>query len=262
MPEILFLEERRSYILEQLQQQGRVSVKNLSENLNVSAVTIRQDLQALEQEGLLKRTHGGAMLPNPLVPALSEQSFEIRRRKFAEEKEAIGRAAAALVKDGYGVAIDCSTTSLAITPYLRQLENLVIVTNGLIIAQQFVDCPSIKVMLPGGRLRSDSVSIVGKPETLPQVNFNIGFFGAYGVTTQAGFVEMSEEELILKRAMMARCLTKVVVVDSSKWGVVAPYTYATVGDVQQIITTTNAPPVYLDEFRAINIDIIEAEVTD
>lgn len=262
MPDNLFLEERRSHILEQLQQKGRVSVKNLSESLKVSAVTIRQDLQALEFDGLLKRTHGGAvlplLLPTPALPALSEQAFEIRRRKFAQEKEAIGRTAAALVKDGYGVALDSSTTAFAITPYLRQLENLVIVTNSLLIAQQFIDCPTIEVILPGGRLRADSVSLVGKPETLPNVNFNVGFFGAYGVTVKAGFVEMSQAEGAIKHAMMLKCVTRVIIVDSSKWGVVAPYTFATLQDVHQIITNS-APPEIVAEFRDIGVVVQEAQ---
>lgn len=252
MPQPLFLEERRSYILDSLQRMGRVSVKDLSEHLGVSAVTIRQDLQALEEEGLLKRTYGGAVsvLAVSIPPPQSEQSFEVRRLKFSAEKDAIGRAAAALVKDGYGIAMDGSSTAVAIVPYLKHYENLVIVTNSLMIAQQFVDTPHIRVQMPAGRLRRDSISLVGQPETLPSVNFNIGFFGAHGLNLDTGITEMSEEEAIIKKALITHCLATVIVVDSSKWGLIAPYTYASAYQLERIITTTNAPYEMVKKFRS------------
>lgn len=254
----MFLEERRSFILEQLQQQGRVSVKELSDFLHVSAVTIRQDLQALEGEGLVKRTYGGAVQPQ-IMFSQSEKSFETRRRKNPHEKAAIARAAAALAKDGYGIALDASTTAFAMTPYLRQMENLVIVTNSLIIAQQFIDCPSIEVFLPAGKFRSDSVSLVGRPETLPPVNFNVGFFGAHGVTLDMGLGEMSQEEAALKQALIANCVKTVILVDSTKWGQVAPYTFARPQEVDVIITTEKAPKVMLKVFRdsAIPVEAVK-----
>jgi DeoR/GlpR family transcriptional regulator of sugar metabolism len=255
MPQPLFLEERRSYILESLQRMGRVSVKDLSEHLGVSAVTIRQDLQALEEEGLLKRTYGGAvsLLAASVTQAQSEQAFEVRRLKFSAEKEAIGRAAAALVKDGYGIAMDGSTTAVAIAPYLKQYENLVIVTNSLMIAQQFVETPQIRVQMPAGRLRRDSISLVGQPETLPTVNFNVGFFGAHGLSMETGITEMSEDEALIKKALITHCLATVIVVDSSKWGLIAPYTYASPYQLERIITTQNAPAEMVKQFRSSGV---------
>ncbi len=255
----MFLEERRSFILEQLHQQGRVSVKELSDFLHVSAVTIRQDLQALESEGRLKRTYGGAVQPQ-IIFSPSEQSFETRRRKNQAEKEAIARAAAAKVKEGYGIALDASTTAFALTPYLRQMENLVIVTNSLMIAQQFTDCPSIEVFLPAGKFRSDSVSLVGRPETLPPVNFNIGFFGAHGVTLEMGLGEMSQEEAAIKQALIAHCVTTVILVDSSKWGQVAPYTFARPQEVDLIMTTDKTP--LLKPFRDADISLEVIHIED
>ncbi len=248
MVEPLFLEERRRNILELLKQHGRVSVNALSDMLSVSTVTIRQDLRALEEAGLLERTYGGAVLRSS-PPPIAELSFDTRREKSHAEKDAIGRAAAALVQDGNAIALDASTTSYAITPYLKRFDSLTVVTNSLIIAQAFLHTPRIQVLLPAGRLRRDSVSINDRPETLPNINLNIGFFGARGVTLEAGVTEISHEEAEIKRTLIPRCILPVIVVDSSKWGQIAPYTYQAAPDVLRIITTDKAPVELVEQFR-------------
>jgi DeoR/GlpR family transcriptional regulator of sugar metabolism len=254
MADQLFLQERRQLILDDLKRDGRVSVKTLSEKLGVSEVTVRQDLRALEEEGYLERTYGGAVLRNA-SPSSAELSFDIRRRKHKAEKEAIGRAAAELVKDGYGIALDGSTTVFAMTPYLKQRDGLTIVTNSLIIAQQFLDAPHILVLLPAGRMRRDSISLVGSPDTLPDVNLNLGFFGAHGISFEAGFTELNKEEAEMKRTMTARCIQTIVVADASKWGRVVPYTYAEARDVAQIITTEGAPESVVGQFVQASVEI-------
>lgn len=250
----LFLQERRQLILDDLKRDGRVSVKALSEKLNVSEVTIRQDLRALEDEGILERTYGGAMLRSPSSTA-AELSFDIRRRKHKGEKDGIGRAAAALVKDGYGVALDSSTTTFAMIPYLKRYDGLTVVTNSLMIAQQFLDSPRIRVLLPGGTLRRDSISLVGNPASLPDINLNVGFFSAQGVTFEAGITEIGPDEAEMKRALMSRCITKVITVDATKWGKVAPYTYASAREIARIITTNTVPEADVHPFRQAGIVI-------
>lgn len=254
MADQLFLQERRQLILDDLKRDGRVSVKILSEKLKVSEVTVRQDLRALEEEGYLERTYGGAMLRNT-TPSSPELSFDIRRRKHKAEKEAIGRAAAELVKDGYGIALDGSTTVFTMTPFLKQRDGLTIVTNSLIIAQQFLDTPRIRVLLPAGRMRRDSVSLVGSPATLPDVNLNLGFFGARGVSYETGFTELNEEEAEMKRSMAARCIQTIVLADASKWGQVVPYTYAEARDVARIVTTEDAPQSFVEQFTRLKVEV-------
>lgn len=249
MPESLFVEERRRVILEQIKENGRVSVKNLSALLNVSAVTIRQDLRALEEVGLLERTYGGAVRRenSSVVP---EMSFHVRLGKQRREKEAIAAAAAALIQEGYSVALDASSTAYALVPHLKAFKKITVVTNSLITAQTFLDSPQVSVLLPGGRLRRDSISIVGSPEGLPDVNFNIGFFSARGVSLIGGISDVDADEVAIKQAMFARCVTGIVTVDGSKWGQVAPYTFIKSENVRHIITSDDAPPELVEEFRA------------
>ncbi len=259
MSEGLFVEERRRTILERLKQHGRVSVKSLSDEMRVSTVTIRQDLRALEDGGLLERTYGGAVRKqaedNHFIP---EPPFDIRTAENLYEKSAIGAAAAQLVKEGDAVALDASTTAYALVPHLKQFRQLTIVTNSLIIAQSFPDQPGIEVLIPGGRLRKDSVSLVGKPEGLPAVNLNIGFFGARGITMQGGLSDTDPEEVAMKRAMIERCIAVVAVVDSTKWGQVAPYTVLSGRQLQHIITTQNAPAALVSPFRqqGARVDVV------
>jgi DeoR family transcriptional regulator, fructose operon transcriptional repressor len=258
MVEQLFLEERRRLILEKLKQQGRVSVGELSDSLNVSAVTIRQDLRALEAEGLLERTHGGAVeVQASKTSSEPELSFDIRRNKQMGEKDALGRAAAALIETGSAIALDASTTVCSIIPHIAHLDSLTIVTNNLLITESLLNNPRVEVLLPAGRLRRDAYSIIGSPETLPDINLNIGFVSAWGISAEAGLTEVSKDEMKMKRALLAHCITKVLIVDSSKWGQVAPYTYATPQEMDIIITTSNAPQDLIKQLKHKNIRIVE-----
>lgn len=248
MSEPLFVEERRRAILDQLKQQGRVSVKTLSEKMNVSAVTIRQDLRVLEEGGLLERTYGGAVrrIPEPVLPELS---FDVRQERYQAEKAAIAAVAASMVKSGYSIALDCSTTAYALVPYLKLIDRITIVTNSLTIAQSFLDSPQIQVLLPGGRLRRDSISIVGRPEGLPDVNLNVGFFGTRGISLMGGITDADPDEVTIKKAMIAHCLAPIIIADGSKWGQVAPYTFITPQQVDCIVTTDSAPTELVEQFR-------------
>ncbi|MCU0515026.1 MAG: DeoR/GlpR family DNA-binding transcription regulator [Anaerolineae bacterium] len=245
----LFMEERRRTILEQLGRRGRVSVRDLSDLLRVSTVTIRQDLRALEDASLLERTHGGAVLPLP--PAGSpERSFDVRLREHQAVKDGLARAAAGRVESGMSIAMDASTTVFAMLPYLKKLDRLLIITNSLMLAQHCLDSPQMEVYLPGGRLRRDSISLVGKPEELPDINLNLGFFGAHGIAPEAGITESSQEEVTMKQAMMRHCLQTYLLVDERKWGKVAPYTLGGAQAVSVILTPGTAPAAPVAELRA------------
>lgn len=256
MRESLFVEERRRIILDNLREAGRVSVKDLSERLRVSAVTIRQDLRTLEDEGLLERTYGGAVQNE--TTSVPELSFHIRQTKKRSEKEAIAVRAASLVQEGYSVALDASSTAHGIALFLKQYKKLTVVTNSLIIAQSLLDSPHIQVILPGGRLRRDSISVVGLPQGLPDMNFNIGFFGARGVTQAEGVTDIDGDEVAIKRAMISRCVQPIVVIDGSKWGQVAPFTFIRADEIRHIITSADAPAENVKTMRSagVKVDVV------
>ncbi len=254
MSDLPFVEERRTTILDRLDQFGRVSVNALSDELGVSAVTIRQDLRMLEQSGLLKRTYGGAIrrVSRQTIPELS---FHMRQEQAVHEKEAIGAAAAALVHSGDSIALDASTTAFALVAHLKLLENITVVTNSLVTAQAFLDSPHVQVLMPGGSLRRDSISLIGRPELLPNINLHIGFFGAVGLSEVGGVSDIDPGEVQIKQAMIERCLKTVVLADSSKWGRLAPYTVIEARAISQIITTDKAPAPLVARFREVGVQV-------
>jgi DeoR/GlpR family transcriptional regulator of sugar metabolism len=248
MSNMQFVEERRNAILSRLEQDGRVSVNTLSEEMGVSPVTIRQDLRTLEQSGLLKRTFGGA-IRRAAVQSVPELGFHVRLAQNSREKEVIGAAAAQFVENGFSIALDASTTAAAISPFLKQLTELTIVTNSLYIAQSLLDSPHIQVLMPGGRMRRDAISLVGRRELLPNIYLNIGFVGAVGLSELSGVSDVDPDEVMIKQAMLERCVQRIVVADSSKWGRLAPYTVIKVDAITRIITTEKAPADLVAHFQ-------------
>jgi DeoR/GlpR family transcriptional regulator of sugar metabolism len=214
----LFLQERLNQIVGLLQEQGRVSVADLSEKFGVSMVTIRHDLATLEQQRRLVRTHGGAVVKPDFV--MEPPGFALRRQLHLAEKERIGRAAAALVRDGESVALDASTTAWQIARHLKDRRELTVVTNGLFIALEFLDSPGVTVVMPGGSLRIASASLVGNQGTciLERYHVQKGFFSAGGFTLEEGLTDTNQYEVELKQRMVDRSKEVIAVVDSSKWG--------------------------------------------
>jgi len=249
------IKRRHQNIIDLLRQEGgRLSVQTLSERLGVSAVTIRQDLRALAAADVLERVYGGAVL-RPSTPMSVELSFEVRQGEARKAKDAVGRFAAQLVKDGYGIAMDGSTSVYALVPYLKQMNTLTIVTNSLMVAQSFRDTPRIKVLIPAGLIRGESATIVGSPDSLPDINLSVGFFGAWGVSLDGGFSDVDPDEVAMRQAMFRRCFRSVVVVDARKWGETAPYTYAQPQEVSRIISNTGAPPDIVEHYRTLGVTV-------
>jgi DeoR family fructose operon transcriptional repressor len=253
MAEPLFLEERRRAILDEIEQKGRVTVKELSDVLRVSEVTIRQDLRALQDQGLLDRTYGGAVARS----SLKELSFTIRQMKMRRQKDSIAAAAAALIRDGFSIALDSSTTVCSLIPFLKRFEKLTVVTNSLVIAQSFLDGDDLgtRVLIVGGRLRRDAISVVGMPESVPNINLNLGFFSARGFTPNTGITEIDPDEVEVKRTMMARCIEPIFLLDGSKWGQIAPYTIVPAADLRHIITSDDAPADQVAYCRDLGIQV-------
>lgn len=246
MSKVESLTERRQRILSHLKDHGRTTVQTFSEMFQVSAVTIRQDLRDLEKDGGLVRVHGGAIV-NEAVQKV-EAGFGIRAVENIEEKRIIARLAAAMVKDGYAIGMDGSTTVFTMAPFLKSLSSLIVVTNSIALTSFFSDSPHITVLLPGGQLRVDSMTIVNRPETLPAINLNLGFFSAHGITLEQGITEMSHEEGEFKQHIIDRCDDTVVLMDSSKWGRIGPYTYSRSNEIGHILTTDRVSPEQVQAF--------------
>src|ERR671921_62352 len=198
-------QERKQEVLRMLETRDAVHVAELSKAFAVSEVTVRNDLSQLAQRGLVARVRGGV---RPLERGQSELGFDFRLRLEVERKVAIARAAAAMVEEGEAVALDSSTTAYYLALELRTKNELVVVTNGLLIAAALADSPGISVLVPGGMLRLHAMSLVGDlgADALRGTRISRGFLGARGLAIDDGLMDLNPDEVRIKREMASVCV--------------------------------------------------------
>ncbi len=239
--ENVFTEERRSMILEILKKNGKVTVEELAKHFKVSNVTIRKDLDFLESNGVLVRTHGGAMLPDH---SRSEWNFLRKIHQKQAEKKRIAKKIVSLVEDGDTIILDSSSTNYYATFELRRVEfsSITVVTNNVFIAAKLIEI-GIEVLVLGGVVRENSLSLVG-PWTLKfleEINVDKAFLGTTGFSFEKGFMTPSIVEADVKRAMIRSSSKVYIVTDSTKFYRSAFASFAMPEDVDGVITDMNIP---------------------
>ncbi|PWU67316.1 DeoR/GlpR family DNA-binding transcription regulator [Gracilibacillus dipsosauri] len=232
----MFAAERRNVILEILKDKKRITVKELSQMLNVSEATLRSDLSQMEKKGLLTRTHGGAVLDSPIK---AENTFSAREKKNKESKIAIAKKAMSLIHDKNCIFLDASTTALEIARLLKE-ENirLTVLTNGISTAIELRDNPAITVILLGGMLRNGSMALEGPFGTsiLNQIHVDILFTSARGFTVEEGLTDFSVYEVELKKVIVNKVEKVVAIVDHTKIGDNSIASFASVEDIDLFIS--------------------------
>jgi DeoR family transcriptional regulator of aga operon/DeoR family fructose operon transcriptional repressor len=253
----VFARERQQQIARIVEERGRARVSDLAGALDVSAVTIRKDLHVLETEGRVVRAHGGALAPSRSRP---ERAFEVRERLQRDEKERIGATAAAMVVDGEAIALDASTTALAMARHLKARGgwvHLTVLTNGLRIASELAGHRGITVALPGGFVRWEAMSVVGPlgGGLLEKVNIQKAFMGASGITLETGLSDATEEEAQIKRLIVAAASEVVALVDHTKWGRAAFATFCPTDRLTAIVTDREVPAGMDSELRRMRVEV-------
>ena len=248
-------EQRREQILLLLSSGERTSVAELSQSLDVSEVTVRKDLDQLEMQGLLTRVRGGAVVSGR---GRLERYFAAREQEHIEEKRRIAQAAAALVRPGQQIFLDGSTTALQVARLLKESEDLVVVTNGLYTALELNFSTGVTTIVVGGTMRRRSSSLVGNfnYDSLRRLRFDIGFFGARGVSARDGLMESDIDEALLKQQMASASDSVVGVIDSSKFEATSFSAFALPQEIDRIITDDAAPPDMVKDLRAAGIKVV------
>src|SRR6202162_5197065 len=234
-------QERMQQILRVLETRDSVQVTELAEAFSVSEVTVRSDLTVLAKQGLVARIRGGV---RALQHGQSEVGFDLRLRLEVEKKRAIARAAAAMVNEGEAVALDASTTGYSLALELRSKRELVVVTNGLLVATALADAPGITVLVTGGMLRLSAMSLVGDfgADVLRTTRINKGFLGARGLSLSRGLMDLNPDEVRIKQEMADACEQVYGIFDGTKWHRSALLAFASVEELAGIITDSRAPP--------------------
>lgn len=248
---------RREHILDKLQKDGRVSVTNLTEELDVSAVTVRKDLDHLAERKLLVRTHGGAITKNHVVYDLP---FEEKARQNEEEKKRIAARAARLVDDQDIIVLDSGTTTLQVVRSLRDKENLKVATNSVLIASEVLRIPNIELIVLGGLLRPNSASIVGPyaEQMLREHSFRKLFLAGDGFDVNYGLTTTDVQEASLNQLMIQAADLTIVVVDSSKFSRRGLCRICRVKDIDAVITDDKAPEKSVKVLEEKGVEVLIA----
>lgn len=240
---------------------GRVSIVELSEQLGVTSVTIREDLKFLEENGLLVRTRGGALAkPEQRVESALEQTSMTNR----PEKQAIARYGASLVQSGQTVMIDVGSTTTELANALSPgLKGVTVVTNGLNIALSLEKSPGISVIVTGGTLRSLQHSLVAPMGTLllSKVQADVAFIGCNGVDRKRGFTNANIAEAEIKQAMLDSSDYSIFLADHDKIGAVASAFVADIDKADLLITDSGADPEILESFHQGGLETKVVETT-
>jgi DeoR/GlpR family transcriptional regulator of sugar metabolism len=255
-------QQRFNAILIALQQSGSVAVETLSAELNVTVVTIRRDLDSLEQQGLLRRTHGGAVSIEPLFyePFRRDRSFVAQVEKLADEKRRIGRAAAALIRQGETIAVTPGTTTAEIIRGLPLNNDLTVVTNTANVAMELSKRKDVNVFVTGGHLHGEWFSLVG-PTAISSLNnmlIHTLFVGADGLDAHWGASCFNSDEAELNGAMVKQSRRHIAVVDHTKFGVVANWRICPAETLEIIVTDMGATDEMIAPFEQIGIQVIRA----
>ena len=234
------MNERQAEILDVLSRRGKASVRELAKKFRVNAMTIRRDLSALESEGRLVRTHGGAMISKMGVV---EFAFAEKARKRMAEKKAIAAAVARRVAPGSTISLDTGTTTLEVARAIAGIEGLTVLTSSLAIASVLYARDNIKLVLLGGTVRRNSPDLSGPltEENLRKFRVSTAILGADGISPD-GLFTFDEGVSRVSRAMIAGAAETVVVADSSKFGVTAFVKFADWAEISCLFTDSEVPP--------------------
>ncbi|MFP4088808.1 MAG: DeoR/GlpR family DNA-binding transcription regulator [Cyclobacteriaceae bacterium] len=250
--------QRHHLILEKLKENGQVSVQKLSDEMDVSEVTIRKDLKALEDRNLLFRTHGGAALENPYA---GDKTVGEKEAMSVTEKSKIALAAADLVKDDDSIIIASGTSVLALARSLQPHRRLTVITSALNVAIELTQYPQIEVLQLGGILRHSSASVVGHyaEMILQDITCNLLFMGVDGIDLEIGLTTTSLPEARLNQKMIEVAQKVIVLADSSKFGRRGMAKICPLEVVDEIITNAGISEKIKSELEDKGIKITIAE---
>lgn len=241
-------EQRKRRLLELLQQEGAADVTALSDELAVSSATVRRDLHALEIQGRIRRTHGGAVLPH--VSTAFEPHYQEKTGRAANEKRQIAREAVKRVRPGDVVMIDSGSTTLAFARELKHLRDLTVITTDLMVAMEFGDAASITVIIIGGSVRPGFYSVIGPfaQTMLRDLHANQSFLGADAVSLDAGLTNATVEEVPIKRALLARGKHATLLADARKFGKASLAKIADLSEFDEVITDSGLDDTAIEAY--------------
>jgi DeoR family transcriptional regulator of aga operon len=250
---VVFQEERLEKIIALLEKEDRLVTKNLPEILNTTSVTIRKDIAILEQRGLLKRTHGGAIKPRKLFHGLALNEKE---KLNLEEKIRIAKKAAKLIYEGDTIILDSGSTTSFIAKEIKHMKGITVITNAINIVSILLNS-DIDVILIGGSLLKETSTLVGPlaDDVLRKISADKLFIGVDGIDFEVGLTTPNILEANTSRVMMEMSGEIILVVDASKFGRRSLGVISKVSEVNSIITTKKLSENELKKFADYDVQV-------
>lgn len=246
--------ERHQHIIELINKEGSIKVNDLSSNLNVSHVTIRKDLQFLEDKKLLFRTHGGATLSNPYI---ADRHVDEKVSLQANEKQKIGEYAAKLIEPNDCILIASGTTVQFFARNIVAKESLTVVTSALNVALELIHHPDVEVIQLGGLMRKTSASVTGVYAETILNDFSCSklFLGVDGIDPEYGLTTSNMMEALLNKKMIGASQKTIVLVDSSKFGKRGFGKICGMEDIEQIITDSKISDRTVSVLEGMGVEV-------
>ncbi len=248
---------RRINIIELLKSNGQVNVKELSESLNVTGVTIRNDLKQLEKKNVLIRARGGAI---KIDQSYSNEDYPLsdKQKKHLAEKKEIGKKAAELIENSNTIILDSGSTTHQLAKNLKTFDDLTVITNALNIATLLADYKNINVIVPGGMLKKNSLSLVG---ILAEKGFRDFFcdklfLGVDGFDLDFGISTPSAEEAYLNQIMIEISKEIIVLADSSKFERRGFAFIAPISKINTLVTDKGIKPEHKTKLENMGVKVI------
>jgi DeoR family transcriptional regulator of aga operon len=254
--------QRAHLILRELLRAGKVSVATLAKRLKVSPATIRRDLTELEQRGLLRRSHGGAVSVQPMLyePFRHVSYFHAQERERSAEKRRIGLVAAELISDGDILAIGAGTTATQVGRSVCLHKGITVLTNAVNVAMELSHRDDLKVIVTGGFLSGDWFALVGPAsiESVREIFVDKVFIGVDGIHHEYGLTTNYPDQATIHRAMMRQARQKIIVADHRKIGAIGTALICPVEEIDILITDQGATDEAIAPFLKMGIVVRRA----
>src|SRR5246127_1273239 len=250
------LSHRQTEILNLARASGRVMVEDLARRFEVSAQTIRKDLNDLCEQRALTRIHGGAIIAS----GVENLAYEARRFVAADEKKAIGAAAAELIPNGCSLFINIGTTTEEVASALTSHEDLLVITNNLNVAMLLYRHPRIEVIVAGGAVRRADGAVVGSTATqlIGQFKVDYAIIGASAIDEEGALLDFDYREVQVAQAIIANARSVILVADSTKFTRSAPVRIAHMSQINTFVTDSTLPAGLANICHSRGIQVIEA----
>lgn len=247
--------ERRNAILAKLSAEGKVIVADLSREFDVTEETIRRDLEKLDNEGLAKKTYGGAVLSQSLHIDLP---FKVRKHFNVELKQKVAEKVAELVHDGDYIMMDASSTAIYATQYLKNIrKNITLITNSVEIMLELADKEDWNVLCTGGSLKKGALSLVGTSaeKMIRGFHVDLAVCSCKGIDMNMGITDSNEKDSVIKQAIFASADRKILAVDSTKFDKISFVRVCDTADVDTVVTDSYPDDRWAEHFKSKNVEL-------